>query len=124
MVWYQMWRHTEGGRDTDDDALALKLLGDVDLVARRGLDELDVGDGIANLDIGTGRRLEGTGSAKGARGGCRESAGGEHDDCCVCVCGESVDGNDLGLAECSRLVLSDEDVLICPIALERRLAGS
>ena len=84
MVWYQMWRHTEGGRDTDDDALALKLLGDVDLVARRGLDELNVGDGIANLDIGTGRRLEGTGSAKGARGGCCESAGGKHDDC-LCV---------------------------------------
>jgi hypothetical protein len=79
-----MRQHTEGSRDTDDDALALELLGDVDLVARRGLDELDVGNGIANLDIGTGRRLEGTGSAKGARGGCCESAGGKHGDC-LCV---------------------------------------
>jgi hypothetical protein len=84
MVWYQMWQHTEGGRDTDDDALALELLCDVDLVARRGLDELDVGNGIANLDIGTGRRLEGTSGAKGARGCCCESASGEHGDC-VCV---------------------------------------
>lgn len=82
VVWYQ--QHTEGGRHTDDDALALKLLGDVDLVARRGLDKLNVGDGIANLDISTGRRLEGTGSAKGTRGDCCESTGGEHvDGLCV-----------------------------------------
>ena len=67
MVWHPMWQHTEGGRHTDDDALALELLGDVDLVARRGLDKLNVGDGIANLDIGTGRRLEGTAAPK-ARG--------------------------------------------------------
>jgi hypothetical protein len=103
MVWYPMWQHTEGGRHTDDDALALKLLGDVDLVAGRGLDELNVGDGIANLDIGTGRRLEGTGSAKGTRGGGRESAGGEHVDGSF-VCGEG-EGESVGLVwgltECS-----------------------
>jgi hypothetical protein len=99
MVWYLMWQHTEGGRHTDDDAL--KLLGDVDLVAWRGLDELNVGDGIANLDVGTGRRLEGTGSAKGTRGGGHESAGGEHGDG-LFVCGEAESmGLDWGLTECS-----------------------
>ena len=87
-------KHTEGGWDTDDYALALKLLGDVDLVARRGLDKLNVGDGIANLDIGTGRRLEGTGSAKGTRGGCHESAGGEHGGG---LCVVRVRGTDLGV---------------------------
>lgn len=71
-------QHTEGCRHADNDALALELLGNVDFVAGRGLDELNVGDGIANLDICTGRRLEGASSAKGARGGCHESAGGEH----------------------------------------------
>jgi hypothetical protein len=94
MVWHPMWQHTEGGRHTDDDALALELLGDVDLVARRGLDKLNVGDGIANLDIGTGRRLEGTGSAKGTRGGCHESAGGEHGGG---LCVVRVRGIDLGV---------------------------
>ena len=89
-----IWKRTEGSRDTDDNALALKLLGDVDLVARRGLDKLNVGDGIANLDIGTGRRLEGTGSAKGTRGGCHESAGGEHGGG---LCVVRVRGTDLGV---------------------------
>ena len=45
-----IWKRTEGSRDTDDNALALKLLGDVDLVAGRGLDEVNVWDGIANLN--------------------------------------------------------------------------
>jgi len=47
-----IWKRTEGSWDTDDNTLALKLLGDVDLVARRGLDEVDAGDGVANLNTG------------------------------------------------------------------------
>jgi hypothetical protein len=40
-----IWKRTEGSRDTDDNALALELLGDVDLVARRGLEELNLWNG-------------------------------------------------------------------------------
>ena len=66
-LWNQMRQHTEGSRDTDDDTLALELLGDVDLVARRGLDEVNVWDGIANLNTGACRRLEAAGCAEGTR---------------------------------------------------------
>lgn len=62
-------KHTEGGWDTDDYALALKLLGNVDFVAGRGLDELDGWDGVADLDIEAGRRLEGAGGANGTWSG-------------------------------------------------------
>jgi len=62
-----IWKRTEGSRDADDYALALKLLGNVDLVAGRGLDEVDVRDGIADLNAGACRRLEATGGAKSAR---------------------------------------------------------
>lgn len=68
MVTGRIGKHTEGSWDADDNTLALKLLGDVDLVARRGLDEVDVGDGIADLNTGASRRLEAAGSAKCARG--------------------------------------------------------
>jgi hypothetical protein len=45
------WERTEGSRDTNDEALAsTELGGEVDLVARAALLELDVGDGIARLD--------------------------------------------------------------------------
>jgi hypothetical protein len=62
-----IWKRTEGSWDTNDDSLALKLLGDVDLVARRGLDEVNVWDGIANLNTGACRRLEAAGCAEGTR---------------------------------------------------------
>jgi hypothetical protein len=65
-VPWLVWKLTERSRDANNNALALKLLGDVDLVAGRGLDEVDVGDGIANLHAGTRRRLEAAGCAKGA----------------------------------------------------------
>ena len=58
-----IWKRTEGSWDTDDNTLALKLLGDIDLVAGRGLDEVNVWNGIANLDTGAGGRLEATGCA-------------------------------------------------------------
>ena len=58
-----IWKRTEGSWDTDDNTLALKLLGDVDLVAGGGLDEVNVWNGIANLDTGAGGRLEATGCA-------------------------------------------------------------
>jgi hypothetical protein len=45
------WERTEGSRDTNDEAIAsTELGGEVDLVARAALLELDVGDGIARLD--------------------------------------------------------------------------
>lgn len=62
-----MWKRTEGSWDTNDNTLALKLLGDVDLVARRGLDEVDAGDGVANLNTGACGRLEAAGCAEGTR---------------------------------------------------------
>jgi hypothetical protein len=62
-----IWKRTEGSRDTDDNALALELLGDVDLVARRGLDELNLWNGIANLNAGACGRLEAAGCAEGTR---------------------------------------------------------
>lgn len=62
-----IWKRTEGSRDTNDNALALKLLGDVDLVARRGLDEINAGDRVADLHGDTCGRLETAGCADGAR---------------------------------------------------------
>lgn len=51
---------TECGRNADNDALALELLGQVHLVAWRVLHELDIGQGIANLHEAPGGRVEGT----------------------------------------------------------------
>lgn len=64
---------------TNDEALALQLLGEADLVARRALHELDIGDAVTNLDEGGGRGVEraGSGSQAADRGG-RKAAGGEH----------------------------------------------
>ena len=62
-----IWKRTEGSRDTDDNALALKLLGDVDLVARRGLNEINAGDRVADLHRDTCGRLEAAGGAERAR---------------------------------------------------------
>ena len=50
-----IWKRTEGSWDTNDNTLALKLLGDVDLVAGRGLDEINAWDGVANLNTGACR---------------------------------------------------------------------
>jgi hypothetical protein len=65
-VPWLIWKLTERRRDADNNALALKLLGNVDLVAGRGLDKVDGWDGIANLHAGTRRRLEAAGCTKGA----------------------------------------------------------
>ena len=62
-----IWKRTEGSWDTDDNTLALKLLGDVDLVARRGLDEINAGDRVADLHRDTCGRLEAAGGAERAR---------------------------------------------------------
>jgi len=63
----KIWKRTKGSRDADDNTLVLEFLGDVDLVAGRGLDEVDVGDGVADLHTRARRRLEAAGCAKGAR---------------------------------------------------------
>lgn len=73
--------HTEGCGDTDNNTLALELLGEVDLVAWGVLDEdIEVGDSVALLhEGGTGAVEEGAlGGGAGNRGG--QTAGGEHDD--------------------------------------------
>ena len=62
-----IWKRTEGSRNTDNNALALKLLGDVDLVARRGLKEINAGDRVADLHGDTCGRLEAAGGAEGTR---------------------------------------------------------
>lgn len=42
----------ECGGDTDDETLARgKLIGQLDLVAGRVFEELDVGDGVTNFDL-------------------------------------------------------------------------
>lgn len=78
---------TESSWNTDNDTLASQLFGDVDLVAGRVFDEVDVGDGITDFDKGRASRVEEGGlGAEGARHGGREAAGGEH---FATVCSES-----------------------------------
>lgn len=70
-------RHTEGCRHTDDQRLAhAELLGHVDIVAGRALDEdIEVGDCVTGLDEGAGGGVEATGCE--AAGGIEsQSAGG------------------------------------------------
>lgn len=74
--------HTEGCRHTDDQRLArAELLGHVDLVAGRALDEdIEVRDCVTDLDEGAGGGVEATGCE--AAGGIEsQSAGsvGVHD---------------------------------------------
>lgn len=65
---------TESRRGANDDTLALDLLGEVDFVAGRVLDEVKVGDGVALLHEGGRRRVEGprTGNLS------RKSTSGKH----------------------------------------------
>lgn len=73
--------------NTDNHTLAGQFFGDIDLVAGRVFDQVDVGDGIADFDKGWASRVEeGRLGAEGARyGGC-EAAGGKH---FASVCGGS-----------------------------------
>jgi hypothetical protein len=72
-------RRTESSWNTDNDTLASQFFGDVDLVAGRVFDEIDVGDGIADFDKGWASRVEegGLGAESARHGGC-EAARGEH----------------------------------------------
>lgn len=69
--------HTESCRHTDDQRLSdAELLGHVDLVAGRALDEdIEVGDCVTDLDEGAGGGVEAAGceAAGGIEG---QSAGG------------------------------------------------
>ncbi len=57
---------TEGCRSADDHSLALDLLGEIDLVAGRVLDEdVQVGNGVALLDEVPGGAVEGGGPDAG-----------------------------------------------------------
>jgi hypothetical protein len=68
---------TKGGGGANDNSLALDLLGEVDLVTRRVLDEdVQVGDGVALLDEVACGAVEGGDLDAGESGG--ETAG-EHD---------------------------------------------
>lgn len=73
--------HSGGQRRglTDDDAFACQFFGEVDLVAGRSLNKVDVGELVADLDEGRGRGMEETVAGLGARQ--RQAAGGgrEHD---------------------------------------------
>jgi hypothetical protein len=73
-----VWRRTKSSRNSNDNAL-LQLLGEIDLVARRVLEQLDVGDRIADLDKGrtSGVEKRRLGAELARRGSC-EAAGGEH----------------------------------------------
>ena len=72
-------RRTESSWNTDNDTLASQFFGDVDLVAGRVFDEIDVGDGIADFDKGWASRVEEGGlGAEGARHGGCEAARDEH----------------------------------------------
>lgn len=76
-------RRTEGRRNTDDNGLALDLLGEVDLVTGGVLDEhIEIGDGVAFLNEGgSGVVEEGTlRQGAGKTGG--ETASGEHGGRC------------------------------------------
>jgi len=53
-------RRGEGGRHADYQSFAFQVLGNGDFVAGRVLHELDVGNGIADLDAGTRSCVERT----------------------------------------------------------------
>lgn len=72
---------TESSRDTDDDTLALDLLGQVDLVAGRVLhQDIQVGDGVALLDEGRRGVMEERGLGPDAGELSSETASGEHSE--------------------------------------------
>ncbi|OAQ71689.1 hypothetical protein VFPBJ_10468 [Purpureocillium lilacinum] len=62
-------RPRKGARHADNVPVGrLELVGQVDLVAGRVLEELDGGDLVADLDPGAGRRVEAPGHAGGGTG--------------------------------------------------------
>lgn len=73
----------EGSGHTNDVPIAgLELLSEVDLVARRVLDEhLQVGDGLANMDHRSGSRVEAAGRGRASQGDAAERSTESH------VCG-------------------------------------
>lgn len=87
-------KHTKSSWNTDNNTLASQFFGDVDLVAGRVFDEVDVGDGIADFDKGWASRVEEGGlGAEGARHGSCEAAGGEHcDGLCLLKVSWEIDG--------------------------------
>lgn len=55
----QLWARCAHLRPlTNDDTFASQLVSEIDLVARRALDELDVWELVADLDTGRCRRVE------------------------------------------------------------------
>lgn len=74
------WEHTECGGSTNDDTLALDLLGKVNLVARRVLNQdVEIRDGVSFLDEGRCSVVEESPLGQGARKGGSEAASSEHD---------------------------------------------
>lgn len=72
---------TESSRDTDDDTLALDLLGQVDLIAGRVLhQDVQVGDAVALLDEGGRGVMEKRGLGPDAGELSSETASGEHSE--------------------------------------------
>lgn len=66
-MWSRRWKkkggtlivgRTKGGWNTDNDTLPLQLLCEIDFVARRVLDQLDIGNGISDLDECRTSRVE------------------------------------------------------------------
>ena len=76
--WKQV--HTESSRSADNDTLALNLLGKVNLVARRVLNQdVEIRDGVSFLDEGRSGVVEEGPLGQGAREGGSEAASSEHD---------------------------------------------
>ena len=72
--------HTEGCGDADNDALALELVGEVDLVTGRVLNkDIKVGDGVSLLDESWGSVVEQGPLRQGAGNASGDTAGSEHD---------------------------------------------
>ena len=83
------WEHTECGGCANDDTLALDLLGKVNLVARRVLNQdVEIRDGVSFLDEGRSGVVEEGPLGQGAREGGSEAASSEHDGCYVMLKGE------------------------------------
>ena len=67
---------TECCGNTDNDTLARKLLGEVDLVTGRAFDQVNVGDGVTLLDEGGRGAVERRDT--GARNTSSKTTSGEH----------------------------------------------
>lgn len=71
--------HTESSRNTDNNTLALQLLGEVDLVAGGVLDEdIQVGDSVSLLDECGRSLVEERGLGANARNASSETTSGKH----------------------------------------------